>query len=596
MEHWFDRLTKSLETTRFSRRKVLQGAAAVGGSWILSRPAIHAALTPAQLRRITPRENPPACEVESKGGDVVITYSARSSYHGQPLTLTGIQERRGRKHPTVRSGMRVDLDGKPVMDFSQSITRTLDAHARLTAPTVRTNITYGDSIGGVRAVTAVAKGSQIQGFADGRAFTADRTPQAALRFKSPRRQAEIRVDPELAEAIRQLSAAANRNIQTCAVRRANGRSSLRDVPSRFDVTMKPLRELALSLVSTGVSAPMTVQNIPSQGPCDDCLYDCDKRFAGCAAAVASSCAGSFGLGCLGIVGCYDDYKSCGDGCNKPGGPCCDVGCPGGGCCPKDTTCCGNSCCDSGSTTCATAKDGAGDTVYDCCPSSAPNLQILGYEYSQQYENETLEVVCCPNGTTGCSGDSCCTSDQYCANSFWGVCCKKGQSLCAGYCCDGTCLKTAAGSETCCPKTSVCGSNCCSSEEKCLQSPGGPICCTIGGQLCGSQCCGPGAICRNGQCFYGTPCGNTHCGLVNPVCCNGVCCSSNQTCVNGRCTGTQCPTYGGGWFKMQEVPCPDTPGMCCPWNTECCASVKQCCAPGKECCGARGCVPTGMCVQ
>jgi hypothetical protein len=588
MEHWFDRLTKSMATARFSRRSVLQGAAAVGGSWILSRAAGPAALASAQVR-LKPLVNPPTCEIETKGGDAVITYSARSSYRDQPLTLTGIQARRGRRYPTVQSQMRVEIGGKLVMDFNRSITPTLDAHARRTTPTVRTNITYGDPIGGVRSVTAVAKGNQIQGFADGRAFTADRAPQAALRFKNPRRQATIRVDPDLAQAMQELVATANRNLQNCPVRRAS-MSSLHDVASRSDVILKPVRALASSLASAGVVASMAAQNIPSQGPCDDCLYACDKNFVGCMVG----CAKSLGLDCWGGIKCGEDLNSCGDDCNKPGGPCCDVGCPGGGCCAKDTTCCGNTCCDSGSTTCATAKDGVGDTVHHCCPSSAPSLQILGYQYSQQDVNETLEIVCCPNGTTGCSGNSCCSSDQYCADHLWGICCRKGQSFCAGYCCDGTCVKTAAGSETCCPRGSLCGSDCCSSDEKCLQSPGGPICCN--GYLCGSQCCGPGAICSNGQCFYGSPCGNTHCGLANPVCCNGVCCSSNQTCVNGRCTGTQCPTYGGGWFRMQEVPCPDTPGMCCPWNTECCASVKQCCAPGTECCGARGCVPTGMCVQ
>src|SRR5215472_10577154 len=165
LEHWFDRLTKSLETARFSRRKVLQGAAAVGGSWILSRPAVHAALTPAQLR-LRPPASPPTCEVESKGGGVVITYSARSSYRGQPLTLRGTHARRGRRHPTLQSEMSVELDGKPVMDFRQSITPAIDKRARWTTPTVRTNLRYGDFIGGVRSATAVAKGSQIQGFVD----------------------------------------------------------------------------------------------------------------------------------------------------------------------------------------------------------------------------------------------------------------------------------------------------------------------------------------------------------------------------------------------------------------------------------------------
>jgi len=591
LEHWFDRFTKSLETAGFSRRKVLQGAAAVGGSWILSRAAAPAALASTQVHLRPLKMENPICEVESKGGETVITYSARASFRDQPLTLSGVQTRRGRRRPTVQSEIHVELAGKPLMDLNQSLTPTLDTHGRRTSPTVRTNVSYGEFIGGVRSVTAVAKGNKVQGFADGRAFTADRTLQAALRFKDPRRQTTIRVHPELAEALQQLFAAANRNVQTCPVRRASA-LGLHDFASRSDVIRQPVRALATSFAATGGLAPMLAQNIPSQGPCDDCLYGCDKNYAIC----LFECAKSGGFDCYFGIKCAEDLKSCGDDCNKPGGPCCAVGCPGGGCCAKDTTCCGNGCCESGSQTCATATDAGGDPFIYCCPSSAPNLELLGYQYSEVDVNETMEVVCCPKGSTGCTGNTCCRSDQYCANRVYGLCCSKGQSLCAGFCCGGTCLKTAFGSEICCPKGSLCGSNCCSTGDRCLPSPGGPICCWNGGQLCGSQCCGGGAICRDGQCYYGSPCGNTHCGLANPVCCNGVCCSPNQTCVNGQCTGTQCPTVGGGWFKMQEEPCPDTPGMCCLFTSECCASVKQCCATGTECCSARGCVPTGMCVQ
>src|SRR6516165_7849288 len=113
MEHWFDRLTKSMATARFSRRSVLQGAAAVGGSWILSRAAGPAALASAQVR-LKPLVNPPTCEIETKGGETVITYSARASFRDQPLTLSGVQTRRGRRRPTLQSEIHVELAGKPL--------------------------------------------------------------------------------------------------------------------------------------------------------------------------------------------------------------------------------------------------------------------------------------------------------------------------------------------------------------------------------------------------------------------------------------------------------------------------------------------------
>jgi hypothetical protein len=254
------------------------------------------------------------------------------------------------------------------------------------------------------------------------------------------------------------------------------------------------------------------------------------------------------------------------------------------CCSSDQFCCGTQpggyCCDNGSI-CVKGQLEIWLYSYCCSAGSDPagGQTDVGGRQLVAYCRQADQTCCGPFGP--------CNRGQYCADATFCICCPAGQSFCGGNCCDGTCLTynkgTSAENRVCCPKPTV-GPICCAPNNCQTSASGGQVCCAHP-PLCGELCCEPPATCHNSQCGF-NPCGNTFCGFAH--CCDGVCCGFNHTCVDGLCTNATCPSG--------QVPCPVTPGQCCPPNFQCCAN-NTCCDPSTtECCGGRGCVPIGSCIQ
>ncbi len=628
-EHWFDRATKFLAAGPVPRRSLLHGAALAGVSTLLAKsPAVAAAPNGEVAQRIPPllplQRIAEPCTLRYSTGTTTTTFSAESTYRGRPVVMQGALTTSGIRNRSAGLHIRVTYGGQTVFDLSHSALQGRGPNGRRVLAS-KGAVTYGPVVRGVREVRYLASGNVVTGFMNGRAFsTTTRAP--ALRFADRRPAPAASVEPGLAAAVRTVAANAARNIGTCrAVRgeRPPGPAHRAMAPSSGDVvTRRTLLALAQNGDSSPIPLPLVAQGSGSD-PCGDCTNNCDKRFGGCGAGAAGACLATLGFGCIvGVVGCGSDWIDCNNDCNKDGGPCCAQRCaPNNFCCPSQTNCCFDTCCDQNNPVCVNAENTTGGTGYCCppgqmgCPGVAPPAGVGGMS--------VIVNTCCPTGSTCCNG-ACCSQGQYCANSTWGVCCPTGQQWCATgatvsvtnvisgqtsivnamACCDGTCLGDAQGNLVCCPQAQVCGSTCCLSGWHCMTTASGKrVCCDHG--LCGGElCCGVNDVCtkvvnpRNGQTTYrcappGVPCGNTYCGVANPVCCNGVCCASNQTCVNGRCTGPACPPG--------QVPCPYTPNQCCPPNYVCCGggpTGHSCCNPATQiCCGGRGCLPKDQqCIQ
>lgn len=183
--------------------------------------------------------------------------------------------------------------------------------------------------------------------------------------------------------------------------------------------------------------------------------------------------------------------------------------------------------------------------------------------------------CCPIscGSLGFLQGKCCGEKETCVNSFQYLdreygCCPEGQTVCNNVCCSpGVTACLSNGTCGCTPNLKNCGNNCCKPTETC----------------CAGDCCGPSDVCLPQGCCQSPrhACGSNCCPPFN-ICCNGVCCGLNQQCINGQCQTAPCPPG--------QVPCPVTPGQCCPPNYTCCA-YNTCCPPGYQCCGSRGCINT-----
>ncbi len=336
------------------------------------------------------------------------------------------------------------------------------------------------------------------------------------------------------------------NLQLQSLRYLDGTA----VPAlRYDPTLQAgitqLQSKATADLPNLRSRPITPAEVPSAGfqntpfgyqsnSCESYLQGCLYTDAGC---IATACILTL---CIGAPACIATNYGCWLAGWIPGNACCKTLCAPLSCCDEGEQCCGSEVCCA--QVCGNAEYGA------CCDSDAP----LGC-------GDETEITCFP------------------ANS---VCCPIGDSSIA---CppNNVCLKGGL----CCPTNMYCGGICCSAGQTCYTgTDGNPVCCDH--PLCGGVCCEPPAQCVNNRCGVGVPCGNTFCGFA--ICCNGTCCAFNQSCVNGKCTPTTCPSG--------EVPCPVTPGQCCPRNFQCCANNKCCDTSTTECCGARGCVPKGTCIQ
>ena len=572
MEHWFDRATKMFAGGAISRRGLLEGGALAGTTVLVAQAPgpRHRDPTP------PPRGwNLPPCTLTGDGSSTTLSFSARSSYRKQALTLQGTHVSRGRKFRSARMHVVVALGGETVLEIAHRATQTGTSKGRV-SPTLQSTVTYGAGYGGVHRVTSVTREGSVSGFVDGRAFTAT-SGRAKGRMRDRKAAPVPRVDPALAQAVGALFETASRNAGQCHGARRHAGVPGPTVATTRGQLFAPLRELARRTVDDhGVRE--LAQSLP--GPCEDCYNGCNVKQVACELAAGASCAFAGPFCVVGIGECVDRWNNCANNCFNTGGPCCSVKChpPNVGeptCCESGTTCCGDTCCGGSMPVCQYPTT---EPIYGfCCPPGHYGCNTFRQTGDVWYD------TCCAKGSQ-CCGSLCCGPNQYCASSYDMACCPKGQSLCGYQCCSGKCMKDSSGNEFCCSGSELCGNTCCGPDDKCLRTrKGNKVCCN--GFLCGEECCGPGAICHNGRCAYGTLCGKNMCGLVNPICCNGVCCASNQTCVNGTCTTAPCPQRG-------TVPCADTPGLCCSPNTVCCG--KTCCQPGTTCCGSF--CTSGQCIQ
>jgi hypothetical protein len=561
-DHWFDAFTKRLATSPGTRRHFLELGVAGGllASWAsLLRIPMASAQTPVETRKFPPPvpNKMAPCTQTNVGGKRTTTLSASSNYKGQLLTLTSISTLFGRRTAFGTFSQRVELGGKLLYELTynsvQALERASPGGISPTAtPLGRLEISYAPPIRGPRhVILKVDNKGVVQGFADGHAVTKEHPIVVAI-------------DPDLQKSMQDLFAGARRNLDQCGAGARN------------------------ELVSDA---------------CQQCHYHCDIKVVACdITAIGGAVANPVSL--TGLVGCAYEYSTCENDCNQQGGPCCSVQCAGW-CCGSGQFCCSGpqnsspTCCDNGSV-CVSGESSGIYTYAYCCPagSDPAGCQTGG-------EGGELIAEYCRKPGQICCGFTACDPGQ-CADPNWGLCCPTGQSVCAGSCCDGNCITVDAGTpaerQECCPKPNlVCGGGCCPAEgNQCC----GDNCCPVGNCQPGNICCPPGQPICNGTCCAGGKCdakGNccappSHlCGESNicctpfNICCGGACCEFNQTCVNGKCATATCP--------LGQVPCPDTPGMCCPPNLQCCPQTRTCCDRTKtECCGARGCVPLGSCTQ
>jgi len=589
MEHWFDRATKFLAGGVLPRRGLFEAAALAGVATLMSKASVPSVAAAAPAIMPLPTAVGP-CTLRDNGGDTTATFSAQTTYQGKPLTLQAVRTTTGRRNRSATLHLGITYDGENLFELAHSALQARDPAGRRILG-FRGTIVYGNAIRGARRVEVIAASGAATGFMDGRLFQAALSTPNVLRFSDTRPQPVVSADSGLVAAVRTLFANASQNVQSC--RRVRG--GIRLGPSRRVAFLPPTRELTrrTMLVQGGRAlmaqntAPLLAQSYPA-GQCADCYNNCDSTATKCSAgaAIGGACTVLAPLCILGaLAACESNWESCNNACYQPGGPCCDQQCPAPPntteqpCCASDEVCCQDTCCDPSTPVCVNGENYTGGLGF-CCPSGQKGCSAASGGF--------LVLACCPTDTA-CCGSACCTGDQVCALAAWSLCCPKGQIFCASACCDGVCTQDALGNQVCCPHNLVCGKTCCAPGTRCLKTPSGSsICCN--GSLCGDECCGPGARCVNGKCIYGQPCGNTVCGLTNPVCCNGVCCASNQTCVNGRCTTAGCPSG--------QVPCQYTPNQCCPPNFICCTG-DTCCNPSTQVCcgGSLKCQPKGtQCIQ
>jgi len=605
MEHWFDRATRFLATGTLSRRDALKSLALGAVGTVLPQYS-SARPVPGGAQNLPVPPLPGAqtvCTRQMQRGERITTLSAVGNYRGRSLTLRSVWTSVGSRFINGRLNQRVDLGGYLVYDlslhFDPSLRHPVRAEGKPSmAPVVSADVHYGPVVRGPRHLHLTANGNDVRGFADGQ-------PICDGELSEPLGA----VDQALRQSVQALAAAATRSLSECRELTTTPGTPIRSNILLPPVRVHPAAESFSREIGGTEASPLTLASLelanplePMQGrgtACAACLNGCQNVVFGCLGVDALAWILNPIAGFTGLAGCGTNYINCEINCSQPGAACCSVSCGEAFCCGSGQTCCGPisnpggpACCNSGSV-CTTVTDPLYGPVSYCCPGGSDRNGCVGGNPGEYW------YLCRMPGQVCCGLFGACPEGEFCGSAWADLCCPNGQVACdTGWyyrgvpipqCCNGTCLTynpgTNAQYQVCCPSANVCGNRCCQPNEHCLPNSKQEKVCCDQETLCGDVCCDWPATCVNGVCGVG-PCGNTFCGLFIP-CCNGVCCPLNATCTNGQCIPTTCPAG--------EVPCPYTPGQCCPPGFLCCGT-NQCCDPSKtECCGAKGCVPIGECI-
>jgi hypothetical protein len=430
-----------------------------------------------------------SCTAAAEGGQgYAVTQATKASSGGEPLLLKQTVQPFGSEG---QSASRIDLtlDGAPLLAIA----------TEGAAGSVTVTLTYGDAFRGINRARFTNDGSTIRGEIDGRAIKplqADGDPRQ-VRFEDGTAPPDVRVDPDLAEAIEAILKQAKQEAAAC----------------------EPTPEAAGGRANPQDSAGCLATYIP-----------CTVGYSSCIYGVAGGCAASlFFYGvcvAIGLGVCFLAAERCRRAI-RHNAPCCPVRCGGSpenalffpdpGCCERGETCLDpdeavNRCCPSGTRSChalgCCAEDETCQPNGQCC---RPNASLCG-------------EVCCPNGS--CQNGECCNSpDKPCGTT----CCPSLSTCCAGQCCDGICTNGVCCNE---PERycngSCCANNCCNG-----------VCCAAG-ESCDPQTGSCAVVCNTG------PLGDQHaCPNVpgNPACCrNGRECCPGVGCCS---FGLECCSIGGG---------------------------------------------------
>jgi hypothetical protein len=589
MEHWFDRATKVLAAASVPRREVLRTAilAGIGGLvpkllWGRNLTETEAAQLSGSVPSAVPKTSRalPApfskvvgpCHFQFDGPNTLLSYSAALTTGTVPVSLrtqSTIRSLAGASPTTPVLGttnfLEITSGTQLVLRMDSSFGPVPLRSANSANGTV--SFSYGPAVSGLQSAALSVINGTLSGSVNQRALIPVQASatlnESSIHFADGQPPPHVNLPANLQTDVQQLIAQAKTDLQACdktaAVR-------LEDAPARHKIQ---LDQHQVEGVTQGVVATDPGRNTivtgsaDSDGPCSACGGSCADQWTIC--VVGAAAAGFFcpPCGAAALAGCATEAAGCWAACFIPFvGGCCKTPCAPFSCCDPGQTCCGSDfCCDAGQV--------CGGNI--CCPESLP----VG-----------CNNTCCTAGST-CCGTTCCGPGTVCVDPDREVCCTS--SLTCGKSCCSTgqfCIDATHG--LCCPNTTMinCGGECCSSAARCINNS--TTCCD-GGLICGNECCANGEVCSpTGHCGFGTPCGDVFCGVATPICCSGVCCAANQICVSGKCRTGPCPAG--------QLPCPATPGQCCPRNFTCCAG-KLCCDPTKtECCGPRGCVPKGTCIQ
>ena len=217
----FDAIAKRLAAGPASRRAALRALAggALGGLLgLLDRAGVEDAGAHDALRRckkIKDRQQRKRCIKKARahnrrhcsvGPDGAVNHAAEARFDGQPLRVEQTVQQFGSRGETA-GRMALTLGGAPLL------THEIEG----AAGTVTVTVTYGEAFRGINQAWFTNDGTTIQGEIDGRAIEplpADGDPRQA-RFADGGPPPEVRVDPELAKAIRALLQRAKEEAKAC---------------------------------------------------------------------------------------------------------------------------------------------------------------------------------------------------------------------------------------------------------------------------------------------------------------------------------------------------------------------------------------------
>jgi len=503
MDHWFDDLTKDLARGTLSRRSMLgsvlkTGAAALATAFV--------GRSGSMARAVFPDNGEPQreefCRSRQEGRASVQSLAARSTFKGRSLTLD---------QTTRKVTPKGEIGITKVIKLGGASLLEIEATGRPNLTQI--SVTFGSAFQGVRRATFTSTdGNVLRGEVDSRRLTPFRIgePPSSVKFVDGGPPPTIKVDNDIAEAIRSIHERAIQIARECNPRH---------------------RHHARSLSRTALPSPQgDVGHGSHPSGSVDCLVcegECMGALGICTAGVGGGCAAAL-LGywvCLaaGEAVCLLIYKKCWDACHDTGNACCPVSCGDVACCDKGETC-------------LNAKIG----------------------------------ICCSEGLIGCGNKHCCQPTDTCISAT-GFCCPAGRNVCNDVCCK---IGEVCKNNKCCPEKLVCGNVCCADGMKCADATKSlccslvvdycnGVCCNLGEKCingkccskpCGTACCGANEACQNGKC-------------VSIVCADGLvtcipkdsaskegaamCCPPNVSCCLGKCC------------KPSEICCglPGTPFGC-----------------------------------